>query len=474
MGQDAKQIKEFQRCLVDETKLLKSWIQDGHFNHSTPLRCGYEVEGWIIDPQGHPYACSEHLLKDAADPNITPELSKFNFEINGHPFPVDDHLPTNLQKDLASYWEKCSHIMAKHQGKILAIGCYPDLSHVSFGKNEISPQKRYLALNHQLQKLRKSPAHIHIEGRESLICEAKDLVFEAQATSLQIHLQVAFPRAKDLYNASLIISPIMSALCANAPYVFGKELWSESRVPIFEQSVSLSSPCNGKKFSRVGLGQGFVQQCISELFEQNLIHPVLLPDKKSERTERLEHMLTHNSTVWRWNRPIIGIDEKGYPHFRIEHRVPSTGPSLVDMQANILFFIGFVHFMERFIREEGLPFTFEEVEKAFYRCSREGIEATITWIDGQTYRVCDLVAKKLAPIVRDELRQLSLTHELTDYLINDVIKNRGQRMQNGSVWQRAFISKFGKDFTNLIQHYWEYQHQNIPISSWEVAKCPNI
>ena len=480
MGQDTQQqhyseqqTQKFQRLLVNETKLLKSWIQTGYFDHSTPLRCGYEVEGWIINTQGNPYPYGEHLLKAAADSHITPELSKFNFEINGNPCDVNNHLPEYLRKDFEYYWGKCSRIMAQYQGRILAIGCYPDLAHVPFGPHELSPQKRYLALNNQLQKLRQGPAHIHIEGRESLICDARNLVFEAQATSLQIHLQVAFPRAKDIYNASLILSPIMSALCANAPYVFGKELWSESRIPVFEQSVSLNQQVNGQKFSRVGLGQGFVQHCISELFEQNLHHPVLLPEIKNEQPEKLEHMLFHNGTIWRWNRPIIGIDQKGYPHFRIEHRIPSTGPSLIDMQANILFFIGLVHFIERFIREKGIPFTFQEVETAFYRCSQEGITAKITWIDGKNYRVCDLVAKKLVPIVRDELKQLSLTCNRADDLINEVIKNRAKRVQNGSVWQRAFVAKFGKDFHSLIQQYWEYQHQDLPVYSWEVAKCSN-
>ncbi|MEZ6107026.1 MAG: hypothetical protein R3B96_13140 [Pirellulaceae bacterium] len=36
------------------------------------------------------------------------------------------------------------------------------------------------------------------------------------------------------------------------------------------------------------------------------------------------------------------IDPDGTPHLRIEQRVPSSGPTVIDMAANIAFYFGLV------------------------------------------------------------------------------------------------------------------------------------
>ena len=474
MGQETTQSrytkaeeKEFTLRLKEETELLKKWIKEKKRTPS-PLRCGYEVEGWIINNQWLPFACSDQFLKDINDTHITPELSKFNFEINGNAFYVNSNLAERLEKDFQIYWNKGSDAAKKQSAKIIFIGTYPDLTLISFGMNEIFPRNRYYAINDRIKKLRKDNSiPIQIKGQDTFFLNTSDIMYEAQTTSLQIHLQVDFANAKDFYNASLIASPIMSALCANSPYVCGKELWDESRIPLFEQVIPLKA--KGKeKISRVGLGHGFVQKCVSELFDQNLLHPVLLPDIRSQSREKLEHLSLHNGTIWRWNRPIIGLDKTGQPHFRVEHRVPSAGPTLIDMQANILFFIGLVHLIKNHIQTHGLPFSFPELENSFYRSSQFGLTSQIKWIDGKTHHLYELISHKLTPKIKEELKKLSLNCHQTDYLINDVIKNRASELQNGSFWQKSFVKKHGKKFERLVEHYWKNQSQNIPVYKWKV------
>ena len=216
------------------------------------------------------------------------------------------------------------------------------------------------------------------------------------------------------------------------------------------------------------MGHGFVNQCVSELFEHNLLHPVLLPEIKNEAKEKLQHLLFHNGTIWRWNRPLIGFDEKGNVHFRIEHRVPSAGPTLVDMQANILFFIGLVHLIKKHISNKGLYISFQTLEKFFYLASQFGFSAEIKWLDKKIYKINHLILEKLIALVREELNLLSLNNSSTDYLINDVIKNRVDSLQNGSSWQKSFIHKFGKRFDKMIENYWKNQQENIPVYKWKV------
>ena len=66
----------------------------------------------------------------------------------------------------------------------------------------------------------------------------------------------------------------MVAISANSPYLFGKDLWDETRIPLFEQSVEIGGP--GKR--RVCFGYGYLQQSLMECFAENLAeYPALLP-----------------------------------------------------------------------------------------------------------------------------------------------------------------------------------------------------
>ena len=462
-----KQEGEFLSRLKEETDWLTGWIRKGDFPPSPPL-CGYEAEGWIIDEKALPRALSEKLLKNLSDPHITPELSQCNFEINGNPCPVDLTLTSRLEKDFQHYWTKCSQTARRLKVRTLFIGTYPDLSQVPFGMKQIYPKNRYYAINDRIRALRKKPAHIHIQGKDTFLLDTLNIMREAETTSLQIHLQTDFRRAKDFYNSSLIVSPVMSALCANSPYVCGKELWEESRIPLFEQVISLYAEDKGRRISRVGLGHGFVKRCVSELFQQNLLHPVLLPETTDGKKEKLKRLLLHNGTVWRWNRPLMGFDENGNIHFRVEHRVPSAGPTLIDMQADILFFIGLINLTEKQIAARGINMTFQDLEESFYSACRFGLSAEIKQPDGKKYKVKELLLEKLIPSVWEELKRLSLANSSANRLINDVIKNRVESLQTGAGWQKAYIQKFGKKFNALVETYWQNQQKNIPVYQWKV------
>ncbi|MCH8156988.1 MAG: hypothetical protein IID18_04425 [Nitrospinae bacterium] len=47
------------------------------------------------------------------------------------------------------------------------------------------------------------------------------------------------------YNVSQVLSAAVVAVAANSPYLFEKDLWDETRIPTFEQSVSVRvTPAN--------------------------------------------------------------------------------------------------------------------------------------------------------------------------------------------------------------------------------------
>ncbi|MDD1641634.1 MAG: glutamate--cysteine ligase, partial [Methylococcaceae bacterium] len=135
--------------------------------------------------------------------------------------------------------------------------------------------------------------------------------------STSAHIQLPLRIAHHFYNASIIASAPMVALCANAPFLFGKELWHESRIPLFEQAVAsggFGGAAHGP-LKRVSFGSDYAKNSIIECFEENLLHfPVLLPVDQNSAVEAFGHLRLHNGTIWRWNRPLIGFDEDGTPH----------------------------------------------------------------------------------------------------------------------------------------------------------------
>jgi hypothetical protein len=224
----------------------------------------------------------------------------------------------------------------------------PTLQDSDLTLNNISLLDRYRALNEQVLRQRNGvEITLNINGDDHLQVSHKDVMLEAAATSLQIHIQVPQDIAARYYNASILLSAPMVAISANSPCLFGKRLWQETRIPVFEQAVPTGG-YGGAAFGpvhRVSFGLDYARRSLFECFQENLEHyPLLLPVHYQDDIGKLKHLRLHNGTIWRWNRPLIGFDEDQTPHLRIEHRVCASAPSTVDDIANIAFYYGLVHF----------------------------------------------------------------------------------------------------------------------------------
>ena len=94
----------------------------------------------------------------------------------------------------------------------------------------------------------------------------------------------------------------------------------------------------------------------------------------------------------------------------------------MDMQANILFFIGLVHLIKKHISNKKIYISFQTLKTFFYLASQYGLSSEIKWLDEKTYKISHLISEKLITPVMEELSHLSLDNSRTNYLINDVIK----------------------------------------------------
>ena len=62
-------------------------------------------------------------------------------------------------------------------------------------------------------------------------------MLEACNTSFQIHYQVSTDEFARFYNiAQAVLGPVL-AVANNSPLLFGKRLWHETRIALFQQSV---------------------------------------------------------------------------------------------------------------------------------------------------------------------------------------------------------------------------------------------
>ncbi|ASQ91228.1 hypothetical protein CHL67_10170 [Prosthecochloris sp. GSB1] len=463
--------KRFRENLRRETRLLMDWFSSDSFDRNGDV-CGFELEGWLLDETFLPAPRNEDFLRRVNSPLIVAELSKYNFEINADPHPLERGLPRYLDERLTTLWKTCS-VHAEAMGcRVLMTGILPTVQDRMLTLENISSLQRYYALNREILRSRKSrPLNIRIEGNHDLLeITHNDVMAEAATTSLQIHLQVPPSTAARHYNAAHILSAPIVALAANAPFLFGRELWHETRIPLFEQAVMLPSFCdkNGRVISRVTFGRDYARKSLMEVFLENLDgFPVLLPVTSDEDVSSLTHLKLHNGTIWRWNRPLVGVDGSGTPHLRIEHRVPSAGPTVPDVVANMLFFFGAIHYL----LEKSVPpekeISFEEIRKNFYSAAKEGLDAGIAWMGGKTCTVRELLLEELLPGAAKALAKKGLDPADIDYYIGEVLMIRCSTGQTGSQWQKSFIGKHGPRFEDMTRIYHQNQNLQIPVHEWK-------
>jgi hypothetical protein len=162
------------------------------------------------------------------------------------------------------------------------------------------------------------PINIEIDRFDHLKLSRHNIMTEAAATSLQIHTQVKPEDATKAYNASLALAGPCTAIMANSPFLFGQKLWDETRISLFEQSIQIPELKNSHP---VSLGNQYLDHSLFELFEENFKdHIPVLPIKFHDSPEKLRHLKFLNGQVWRWIRPIIGVDYGEMNHIRLDLR----------------------------------------------------------------------------------------------------------------------------------------------------------
>jgi hypothetical protein len=461
----------FEKALECETEHLQQLIREQKFSNDDGV-VGFELEACLVDNDMSPMAVNEALLKSLDDAvTFSPELSQFNIEINGTPSTVDGSNFEQLFGDLTDNWTRGQWHARQHDSSMLMIGILPTLKDSDLVPENMSKMTRFRALNQHVLRLRKGkPIELNIQGEyEKLHSRHMDVMLEAATTSFQTHLQVSQHKVGRYYNAFSIASAPVVALSANSPFLFGKQLWQETRIPLFEQAVPVGG-YDGASFGpvrRVSLGSGYIRHSIAELYENNLQHfPPLLPFLFDDDIGKMTHLNLHNGTIWRWNRPIIGFNDVGEPHFRIEHRTLPAGPTPIDMLANFAFLLGLVTSLAESEQPPEHLLQFSDSRDNFYAAAKYGLNSHVKWLNGSQGRMVDL----LPALINEARRGLERRNVdfMTIQLLLSVISGRVKNGQTGAIWQQEAAQKCDGDLHQMTMLYQQYQEIGEPVHHWPI------
>lgn len=456
----------FGRFMAREMEVLRRWFDESRFSVKRSI-AGLELEAWLIDAECQPTPWNEQVIALTGLPQVVPELSRFNVEFNVAPRSLSGYGLEELANELGTTWNLCDIAADRLGASVLAIGVLPTLTDPMLSLANMSKLHRYQALNEQVLRLRQGkPIRLSLQGQERLLSEHRDVMLESATTSFQLHLQVPLQESVRYYNAAIIASAATVAVASNSPLLFGSILWEETRIPLFEQAVDVGN----SSMARVTFGSGYARESLVEVFAENEeLYPVLLPLAMDSMSEHLAHIRLQNGTIWRWNRPLIGFDDDGTPHLRIEHRVMASGPTLIDMTANMALFYGLVESLAQAFPppEQCLPFA--AARDNFYRAARHGLDCEIQWLDGEKHRLVDLFLSEYLPRAAAGLERLQVDPVLSSQWMS-VIEQRVRSGQTGAVWQRRFLDQHGKNFADLVQAYRDQQRRGEPVHTWSLER----
>ncbi len=468
--------EKVRRCLDVFARMLR----EARFDTDDPMT-GLEVELNLVDDRGDPALKNTEALAAIADPEFVTELGQFNIEINVPPALLREGGLSTFENTLRDSLNRAEAKSAEVGAHMVMIGILPTLAEGHLALDSITPNPRYRLLSEQIMAARGEDISIAITGPERLVTSADSIVPEAACTSTQFHVQTSPDQFAAYWNASQIIAAIQVAVGANSPYLLGKELWHETRIPLFEQATDTRSEelkAQGVR-PRVWFGERWITS-VFDLFEENVrFFPALLPITEDEdplevledgRTPKLQELRLHNGTIYRWNRPVYDVVDD-VPHLRVENRVLGAGPTVVDLIANAAFYFGLVRSLAEDERPLWSQMSFSAAEENFHSAAEQGIETQVYWPAVGQVRATELVLRRLLPLAHQGLASWGVPEAESDRLLG-IIEQRCLTGVNGSEWfarrmhDRADLDRYDA-LRATLEEYRVNMHTNEPVHTWE-------
>jgi CBS domain-containing protein len=482
---EADEIRVFLKHLLNDVRAFEKMLDDDLFE-SDIRRIGAEQEMFLVDPHWRPAPIATEVLEMLSDPHFTTELARFNLEFNLDPLVFGGNCLSAMEWQVGELLGQVREAARSCGGDILLTGILPTLVKSDLGLDSMTPNPRYFALNEAMTRLKGGAYEFYLKGVDELHLNHDSIMVEACNTSFQVHFQVAPHEFARIYNiAQAVTGPVMAA-AVNSPLLFGKRLWRETRVGLFQQSIDTrrSMPFLREQTPRVSFGRRWVKSSALEILREDIARfRTLLSTEPDDdpfeeiaqgRAPSLKALRLHNSTVYRWNRVCYGISD-GKPHIRIENRILPSGPTPRDEVANAAFWFGLVSGC--LVRYDDITqhMSFDDAHSNFFAAAEHGLSAQLAWAGGVLKPADQLILDELLPIAREGLEASSLDGADIDLYLG-TIEERVRSRRTGAQWQLDSLAALGSKgplserLSAVTAAIAARQRDGRPVATWEPAR----
>ena len=485
--------QQFVFNLLQDMQALEYMLHNQFFETGV-TRIGAEQEMCLIQKKSFkaaPIALEIiEILKD--NPWLDTELAKFNLEINLDPRIFTGSALKDMETETSNKLNIIKNELAHFQSDILLTGILPTLHKNDLESHNLTPRERYKLLVESLSaQLLGQAFELRIQGIDELLLRSHTPLLEAANTSFQVHLQVDPDNFVPYYNIAQALTAPVLGISANSPIVFGRRLWHESRIALFQQALDVRTTNEHmrERSPRVNFGSDWVHHSILDIYREDIarFRSLIYPQTNENSMEavlagkipKLSALQVHNSTVYRWNRPCYGISDTGKPHLRIENRVLPAGPTVVDEIANAALWLGAVVGCAKEWGDIRKKMSWEDVRDNFEKAARFGIDSKFTWFKDKKITVTDLVQHELIPLAKEGLSSQGIHSGDIDFYM-DIISQRAKLNLNGARWQLRAFTKLKKEtsmdeaITVMTSSIYENQKLGKPVHTWELPELKDL
>lgn len=490
--QSQQELQRFMYFILRDMQALEKMLHDEWFETDT-IRIGAEQEMCLVNKYWKPANVNLEALNLIDNEWFTTELASFNLETGVPPQVFTGKAISSVHTLLKSMLNEAFEKLKPLDARIILTGILPTIRKFDVEISNITPIPRYLALMNALKELRGELFELRISGgMDELNVKQESAMLEACNTSFQVHLQVRPDDFVKKYNiAQAMAGPIM-AIAANSPLLFGRRLWKETRIALFQQSIDVRTVNEHfrERSPRVTFGTHWLKDSILDIYREDIARfKVILRTEIDEDvfeklsqgiTPRLRALNIHNSTVYRWNRPCYGISPNGKPHLRIENRILPSGPSLPDEVANAAFWLGLMNGFEDECADITKEMDFDEAKSNFFAAACYGMESQFSWTNHKKLSPRKLILDQLLPIAHHGLKKADIDPDDANYYLG-IIEERAKTRKNGAQWMLQSYSSLAKKglmreeiSVALTASIFAHQFEGIPVHLWEDANDDNL
>ncbi|MDM9629850.1 CBS domain-containing protein [Robiginitalea aurantiaca] len=470
----------FYRLLTD-LEALEKMLQEGAFS-TDPMHIGAEQEFCLVNEHWEPSDQAVEVLETINEEHFTPELTRYNLEINLDPRPLTGTCFSDMHQQLNKLLDHAQKAAEKHKNNIIITGILPTISTPYLKLDYMTPKERYKILSDAITEVRGSNMELHIKGVDEINLHHDSIMYEGCNTSFQTHLQIDPDDFANTYNWAQAISGPVLSICTNSPMLMGRELWEETRIALFTQSVDTrkSTFLLNEREPRVGFGAGWAEGTAADFFKESIVRFRSListdfePEDSLEQlkegiTPKLSALNLHNGTVYPWNRLCYGRTH-GKPHLRIENRYLPSGPTTSDEIANMMFWVGVMLGRPKEWDNIHERMDFKDAKKNFFNAARYGMAAQFHWED-KIMPTKELILHHFLPMAYKGLSRANVSRKDAEHYLG-LIENR-VNSQNGSEWMVKTYRELRKEYhapealRRLTATLFDRSYKGYPVDAWK-------